>query len=56
LTFAPYNFKYPHLKEQVVKASLIGEFTDDDGVIQKKVNKWNQIFDFTKREDEKLNF
>jgi hypothetical protein len=56
LTFAPYNFKYPHLKQHVDKAQLIGEFTDDDGVIQKKVNKWSQIYDFTKKEDETLNY
>ena len=33
LIFAPYNFKYPQLKEHVDKAELIGEFTDDDGVV-----------------------
>ena len=56
LIFAPYNFKYPLLRQHVDKAELIGEFTDDDGVVQKKVNKWSQIYDFTKREDDALNF
>ena len=44
------------MKQHVDKADLIGEFKDDDGVVQKKVNKWNQIYDFTKKEDGSLNF
>ena len=56
LTFAPYNFKYGVLKEHVLAANLVGEFTDDDGVLQKKVNKWNLVHDFTKREDDTLNY
>ena len=34
----------------------MGTFVDDDGVVQVKYNKWNQIHDFTKREDGKLNY
>jgi protein XRP2 len=34
LTFAPYNFKYPLLEEHSNKANILGEFTDDDGVVQ----------------------
>ena len=56
LTFAPYNFKYPLLKEHSLAADIVGEFTDDDGVVQKKINKWNLVFDYTKREDAQLNF
>ena len=37
-------------------AELIGNFTDDDGIIQQKVNKWSQIYDFTKKDDGSLNF
>ena len=56
LTFAPYNMKYGLLKEHAVAGNLIGEFTDDDGVVQTKVNKWNLVHDFTKREDATLNY
>ena len=56
LVIAPYNFKYPHLKQHVDKADLIGTFTDDDGKVQQKVNKWSQIYDFTKKDDGSLNF
>ena len=56
LVFAPYNLKYPWLKLHSEKADVVGEFTDDDGVVQKKVNRWNQIHDFTKRTDGKLNY
>ena len=38
------------------KAELIGNFTDDDGIIQQKVNKWSQIYDFTKKNDGSLNY
>ena len=56
LTIGPYNFKYPYLQEHAVAADLVGEFTDDDGVVQKKVNHWSQVFDFTKREDGEPNY
>ena len=56
LTIAPYNFKYPYLEQHAVAADLVGEFKDDDGVVQTKVNHWSQIFDFTKREDGELNY
>jgi protein XRP2 len=56
LIFAPYNFTYPFLQEQALAADLVGEFTDDDGIIQKKVNHWSQVFDFTKRDDGELNY
>ena len=56
LTISPYNFKYPYLKEHAISADLVGEFKDDDGVVQKKVNHWSQVFDFTKREDGELNY
>lgn len=56
LTFAPYNLKYGLLKEHTVLANLVGEFTDDDGVVQKKVNKWNLVHDFTKPEDDSKNY
>ena len=56
LTISPYNFKYPLLEKHALAADLVGEFTDDDGVIQTKVNHWSQVFDFTKREDGELNY
>jgi len=56
LTFGPYNFKYPKLEEHSDSALLVGEFTDDEGKVQTKVNHWNQIFDFTKKADGELNF
>ena len=33
-----------------------GEFKDDDGEVQSRFNHWNQLFDFTKREDGQLNY
>lgn len=56
LTFAPFNLKYPLLKEHAEAADLLGTFIDDDGVLQTKVNKWKRIFDFTKNDDGQLNF
>ena len=56
VVFAPYNFKYPRLREHAEAADLIGEYKDDDGIMQKRVNKWNLVFDFTKRDDGKLNY
>ena len=56
LVFVPYNFKYPQLRQQAQAADIIGEFKDEEGQLQKKVNKWNLIFDFTKREDGQLNY
>ena len=41
ITFAPFNLKYPWLLDHSEKADLIGEYTDDDGIVQKKVNRWN---------------
>jgi hypothetical protein len=35
---------------------LVGTFVDDDGKTQKKVNKWNLVFDFTKNSDGHDNF
>ena len=32
LKFGPFNFKYDHLYEHTLKADLLGEFVDDDGV------------------------
>ena len=55
LTFAPYNFKYPHLKIHSEEALLVGVYKDDEGEIKTKVNCWNRIFDFTEREDGKKN-
>lgn len=48
LTFAPYNFKYPLLEKHTELAVLLGTFKDDEGVVQKKFNRWNTIHDFTK--------
>lgn len=56
LTIGPYNMKYPQLKEHSDAANLCGDFTDDDGKVQTKYNHWNQIHDFTKREDGQLNY
>ena len=56
LTIGPYNFRYPYLESHAIAADLVGEFTDDDGVIQIKVNHWLSVFDFTKREDGELNY
>lgn len=47
LKFAPFNFKYGLLHAHAQAADLLGEFVDDEGVTQKKMNKWGQIFDFT---------
>ena len=44
LTFAPFNVGYPHLDEQVKAAGLNPD-----------VNKWDQIFDFTTK-DQGLNY
>jgi protein XRP2 len=33
LTIGPYNLRYPFLKEHALAADLVGEFTDDDGVV-----------------------
>jgi protein XRP2 len=38
LTFAPYNFKYPLLKQHAEAADLIGEFKAEDGSMQKRTN------------------
>mmetsp|Transcript_22859 Transcript_22859/g.35179 ORF Transcript_22859/g.35179 Transcript_22859/m.35179 type:complete len:167 (-) Transcript_22859:776-1276(-) len=47
LELAPYNFKYPLLKEHADYADIVGKFTDDEGIVQDKVNKWDQVYDFT---------
>ena len=31
LVFAPYNFKYPYLKNHAEAASIIGEYVDEEG-------------------------
>ena len=56
LVFGPYNFKYPKLEEHAGLASLTGQYTDDEGVVQLRVNKWNLIYDFTINEDGDKNF
>lgn len=56
LTFGPYNLKYPFLKSHSETSVLLGEYVDDEGVTQTKVNKWNLIFDFTKNSDGSENF
>ena len=56
LIIGPYNFRYPGLKKHALAADVVGEFTDDDGIVQTKINKWSQVFDFTKREDGELNY
>ena len=56
LVVAPYNFKYPQLEAHCLAANIVGTFVNDDGDVQEKVNKWNQVFDFTKREDGVLNY
>ena len=56
LVMAPYNFVYPQLKEHADAAQILGTFVDDDGVTQEKVNKWSQVFDFTKQEDGTPNY
>lgn len=55
LTFGPFNLKYPLLQQHSDKADLTGSFTDDDEKMQVKYNHWDQIFDFTKK-DEGANF
>lgn len=47
---------YEELKPHSDLALLNGEFTDDDGVVQKKVNKWNLVFDFTTNPEGRDNF
>jgi hypothetical protein len=54
--FAPYNMKYTFLKEHSDSAVIMGDFADDDGKIVTKTNHWNQIYDFTKRDDGQLNY
>ena len=56
ITFAPFNMRYPFLKEHSDAANITGDFVDDDGKTVTKTNHWNQIFDFTKRDDGKLNY
>jgi len=34
----------------------VGTFTDDEGVVQEKTNKWNQVYDFTSKKAGGLNF
>jgi hypothetical protein len=50
LTFAPYNLRYPFLKEHSESACITGQFIDDDNITVTKTNHWNSIFDFTKKE------
>lgn len=40
LVFAPYNWRYSYLKQHVNEASLIGTFVEE-GIVHKKVNRWN---------------
>ena len=56
LTFAPWNMKYDKLEEHSTAAKITGEFKDDEGTLMTKVNKWNQIFDFTKKSDGTENY
>ena len=56
MVFAPYNFRYPELGRHADLAALVGEFKDDDGVTQTRVNKWNLVFDFTTNDSGKSNF
>jgi protein XRP2 len=41
LTFAPYNLRYPFLKEHSDSAVITGTFVDDDGITVTKTNHWN---------------
>ena len=41
LTFAPYNFQYNLLYEHSLAADLIGDFMDEEGNRQTKINKWS---------------
>jgi len=36
--------------------TLEGTYKDDDGEVRTRFNHWNQLFDFTKREDGQLNY
>jgi hypothetical protein len=56
ITVGPYNFKYPQLKTHSESAGLIGEYVDEEGYKQTKLNLWNKVFDFTKRDDGVPNF
>jgi protein XRP2 len=56
LTFGPWNLKYTNLGAQSETAKIIGEFRDDEGTMMMKVNKWNQIFDFTTKPDGQKNY
>ena len=51
ITIGPYNFSYPLFEDHVKVSDLIGEFKDDDGVVQTRYNHWKEVFDFSKRED-----
>lgn len=56
LVLAPYNFKYEQLLAHAEAANIMGQFTDDDGEVQDKVNHWNQVHDFTPKEEGGLNY
>jgi len=56
LTIGPFNWKYPLLRKHSELAEVIGDFKDDSGTMVTKTNKWNLIFDFTKKEDGTLNY
>jgi hypothetical protein len=51
LTFGPYNFKYPHLKQHSELLQLVGVWKDDDGQIKTRENLWDQIYDVNQPKD-----
>ena len=55
MTFAPYNFKYPHLKQHAELVELVGVYKDDDGKMKTRENLWDQIFDVSEPNDASKN-
>ena len=41
ILFGPFNFKYPYLKNHAISANIIGEYVDEEGSKQEKVNRWS---------------
>lgn len=56
LTLSPYNLKWSPLETLSQEANLIGEFTDDEGTVQQKLNHWREVHDFTPSETDVMNY
>lgn len=56
LKFAPYNVAYPLLDQHVQQAGFDPSKSLNQLMLTLDVNKWDLIFDFTKKDDSKLNY